>query len=368
MTRIPGVTALILSGRTAERDLSLQPIDYPQEEFNTILLEKYSKEAFLIYKLNQRKSVSKLQLASQVVRQIEPSVDTSTASSDTLNRILQRFSYLDADCRLDSLLSPFKHTMEDKLYFQPLDIRGLSKVEDSHGDLALFVLCVCSETVQLEKMSKVFFKGINDPSPSKGKRVFQEKNVVFNRISSSDDSSFILVVLVESTTKLTPKHGLENLKYKTRGFTVLPFLESAETCLNGIFELPLFPAELTLDLFLSVTDVTAWQFQHRLLTSLTPSLSVTVALGLPEYMDMFHSSKDRLDKELAPLVNNMFLPDSFIKRRKQEELVPSKKHQAVSIVGSNRISQGIETLSDQEREVLEYKIREYFKNLLSPSA
>lgn len=87
--------------------------------------------------------------------------------------------------------------------------------------------------------------------------VFKDRQIVFNGINASDDSSFILLILFEI------KKGRTSLEFVNCGVNIVPLMTAPDTIVNGVFEMPLVEVDLSPEVFTELNAVNPWQFQYR---------------------------------------------------------------------------------------------------------
>jgi hypothetical protein len=119
------------------------------------------------------------------------------------------------------------------------------------------VICISNEVISFNKESRIFHTFDQDSDAFNP--VFKEKEIIFNSIDPSDETSFNLVLLVE-ILRSDP-----DFSYHICGMNVLPLTTSTDTVLNGIFELPLLDLHMCPEVFQELNIINPWQFQYKYL-------------------------------------------------------------------------------------------------------
>lgn len=121
----------------------------------------------------------------------------------------------------------------------------------------MFVVCVSNDVVSFNRESYLFFDV--DPDSDVHCPRFREKPIVFTSIDLSDESSFMLISLIEI------KKQMETFTYQVYGLNVIPILSASDTLISGVFEVPLLDLDLSTNLFEELNNCSPWQFQYRYL-------------------------------------------------------------------------------------------------------
>lgn len=204
------------------------------------------------------------QLAENVVSQLSPdwreALDGGPAAEEQfLRRELARYFKVSRDCRLLEDHTVFRVTADKKVAVQVLALRGLPRrgTPRSAGHFAVCVICISNEVISFNKESRVF--AAFDTTSDAFNPLLKEKEIIFNSIDPGDETSFNLLLLLE----ILPAPA--GLAYHICGMNVLPLTTSADTVLNGIFELPLLDLHMCPEVFQELNIINPWQFQYKFL-------------------------------------------------------------------------------------------------------
>jgi len=162
----------------------------------------------------------------------------------------------------------------------------------------LFAVAISNDTISFNKESKLFAEF--DMNSSGNNPVFREKEVVFNGIDPSDESSFLLLVLVEI------KNEGGKISYATRGINAMPMVSSSDIILSGVFEVPFVELELSSLVFQELNNINPWQFQYRFLKDKKGSQSPITLIYRQCHTDISDMYPTEMPDDI--LINKLLMP------------------------------------------------------------
>ena len=113
--------------------------------------------------------------------------------------------------------------------------------------------------ISFNKESRIFFNF--DQNSDAFNPVFKEKEIIFNNIDPSDETSFNLIILIEIGKSADSK----SLDCHICGMNVIPLVSAPDTIVSGIFEIPMLDIEMSPEVFQELNIISPWQFQYKYL-------------------------------------------------------------------------------------------------------
>lgn len=200
---------------------------------------------------------------------------------------------------------------------------------------------MANDVVSFNKESYIFFHF--DEESDAYNPDFIEEPIVFGSVDMADESSFILIVLIEI------KKTQDLVTYEIYGMNVLPTITQPDTIMNGVFEVPLLDLELSAELFQELNNISPWQFQFRYIKEKKAearSASIIFRQNNADLADMYQR------KSFPTEINKMFVQSTEQSSPKQKrQNLPSTKVGSVLHKKLNR-----RTIENDIKEILKDKL------------
>ena len=206
------------------------------------------------------------------------------------------------------------------------------------------MVCISNDIVSFNKESFLYFEFDKDSDAFSPK--FKEAPIVFSNIDLTDETSFILLSLIEI------KKPQDKYQYQIYGMNVIPIVTAAETIISGVFEIPLLDLEISPSLFEELNDCNPWQFQFRYLKEKKASTMPASIIFRQNNADL----GDMLPAEVCEFqTSQMFMPND-------KDILPSPKRERDAKSESKKVSSFLH--SSLSKKEAQHEIREYVKRNL----